>query len=97
MNLSKLEQETIILFNEEESTAEIDTCNKALINRLDGFCNKSADIVCTGSDEHGKRYILPKKWVKVNMPRQISEETRAKYSALAKANLSSKFNNADLG
>ena len=74
MSLSKLEQETIILFNEEDSTAEVDTCNKALIRRLDSFCTKSADIACVGGDEYGKRYILPKKWVKVNMPPQLSEE-----------------------
>lgn len=74
MQLTKLEQETIILFNEEESTAEVDTCNRALIRRLDNFCTKSADVTCVGEDEHGKRYILPKKWVKVNMPPQLSEE-----------------------
>lgn len=74
MQLTKLEQETIILFNEEESTAEVDTCNKALIRRLDSFCTKSADIACVSGDEYGKRYILPKKWVKVNMPPQLSEE-----------------------
>lgn len=74
MSLSKLEQETIILFNEEDNTAEVDTCNKALIRRLDNFCTKSADIACVGGDEYGKRYILPKKWVKVNMPPQLSEE-----------------------
>ena len=90
MSLSKLEQETIILFNEEDSTAEVDTCNKALIRRLDSFCTKSADIACVGGDEYGKRYILPKKWVKVNMPPQLSEETRAKYSALAKERFGSK-------
>ena len=34
MSLSKLERETIILFNEEEPTANIYTHNRRLINKL---------------------------------------------------------------
>lgn len=93
MQLTKLEQETIILFNEEDSTAEVDTCNRALIKRLDDFSTKSADVTCVGEDEHGKRYVLPKKWVKVRMPKQYSEEQRLKMAELARERFCSKTAN----
>lgn len=38
MNLSRQEQETIIIFNEAEQEATVYTHNKALQIRLDGFC-----------------------------------------------------------
>ncbi len=38
--LSKLEQETIIIFNEEEDDATIETCNRRLIKRLEVLCQK---------------------------------------------------------
>ncbi len=82
--LTRIEQETIITYNEQESTAEVDTCNKALINQLDGLCAKTSCITCVAEDEHGKRYILPKKWVKVKMPKQYSEEQRLKMAERAR-------------
>ena len=87
MNLSKYEQETIILFNEAEKTATIETCNKGLQNRLDGFCSKSPDIYRTNSTEPFKKYVCPKRWVKVRMPRQLSDEQRQKLKERACANL----------
>lgn len=87
MTLSKVEQETIILFNEAEPTATIETCNKALQNRLDGFCTKSAGITRQESTEPFRRYVCPKSWVKVQMPRQLSEEQRQKLRERALTNL----------
>lgn len=84
MELTKQERETIIVFNEEESTAEVDTCNKALIKQLDSLSEKMPNVVVIGEDEHGKRYRLPKKWVKIRNPRQYSEEERAKMAERAK-------------
>lgn len=76
--LTKYEMETIIIFNEEEKEARCYTCNKSLMNRLDDFCSKSSEITRVAEDEHGQTYVMPKKWIKVRMPKEISEEERQK-------------------
>ena len=90
MKLSKLEQETVIIFNEQENTATIDTCNRALIKQLDDLSQKSVGVACVAEDEHGKGYTLPKKWVKVRLPKQYSEEQRLKMAEVARARFHNK-------
>ena len=87
MKLTKLEQETIILFNEEESIATIDTCNRALIRQMDDLSKKFIDVTCVSEDECGKCYTLPKKWIKVRKPKQYSEEQRSKLAEKAREHL----------
>jgi len=93
MTLSKIEQETIILYNEEEKTATVNTCNKSLIKRLDGFCAKSALYSLIKSDEYSKTYIIPKKYISIRFAPVITDEKRAKMALNAKDNFS-KTNNA---
>lgn len=76
--LTRIEQETIITYNEQDSTAEVDTCNKSLIRKLDEYAKGTTSVIKVGEDKHGKRYIVPKKWVNVKKPRQYSEEEREK-------------------
>ena len=45
MGLSRLEQETIILFNEAEPTAEIYTHNKKLREKLERLSQKHPDKI----------------------------------------------------
>ena len=78
MRLSKLEQETIILFNEEEKTAECYTCNKRIMSRLDKLVQDGREITLTKQDEYSKTYVFPKKWVKINPTRILSEESKEK-------------------
>lgn len=85
MNLSLYEQETIINFNEADSTASVYTHNRALIRRLDklaeerpGDCHREK----TSHDGKAVDYIIPKAWVKVKPPRIASEAQKA---ALARA------------
>ena len=80
MFLTLAERETIFLYSEAEQTASIDTCNQALIRRLDAFTAKSPAITLVREDEHGKCYHLPKSWIKVNMPKQLSAELRQELS-----------------
>ena len=76
---SKIEQETIIIFNEEEDFAECFTYNRKLTNHLRKLCQKRSDEVeeirdnCVG----GLTFIFPKSWVKVRASRVISEEQRS--------------------
>ena len=85
MSLSRQEQETIILFNEAEDTATVDTCNPALIRKLDKLitCRENTMITLIREDAHGKAYVIPKKWVKVSQPPMLTEEQRAKKRATA--------------
>lgn len=86
MYLSKEEQETIIIFNELESSAIMETCNKKLRRRMDDFYAKSVDVTRQRSDDVSARYVFPKSWVKVQIPRQLSEEQHQKMALRAKEN-----------
>lgn len=95
MGLTKYEKETVILFNDAEETAEIYTCNNALIRKLDVFCSKTRQISRIKEDEYSKTYTLPKKFVTIRFPKEMSEEKRKELSARAKARYESsavKFN-----
>ena len=63
MRLTKYEQETIILFNESESTAAVYTYNTGLQNTLNSLCQSHPEQVTQTGD----------KWVKVAPPRVLSE------------------------
>ncbi len=45
MKISRLEQETIINFNEAESTAAVYTHNGALVRKLEGMADQRLDEV----------------------------------------------------
>lgn len=84
VRLSKREQETIILFNEEDKEATCYTCNKSLARKLDDLSAQSSAITRVREDKHGRTYTFPKKWLRVKMPRVLSEEQRLKLSEEAK-------------
>ena len=88
--LSKYEKETIILFNDAESTATVETCNKAWKNKMRALCSKSPDCILAFTDEHCDRYLIPKKWVRVQISRQISEQQRQKMQITARENFHNK-------
>ncbi len=82
MKLTRYEQETIINYNEEETTASVYTHNGALSRKLErlaadrpGECR----LEKTSRDGQAVNYIVPKSWIKVNPPRKLhlSEEQRA--------------------
>ena len=66
MSLLKVEQETIILFNEAETTASVYTHNATLQRVLLELCQTHpAQVRQTEDNRHGGlTYELPKKWVK---------------------------------
>lgn len=85
--LSRLEQETIITFNAEETHAEIYTCDPVMIRRYDKLVAKSSVITVVETGINHRVYNCPKKMIKVALPRQVSEENREKLSLRAKTNL----------
>ena len=89
MNLTKYEMETIINFNDAKDNAQIYTCNKALMRKLDSYCQKSQLIYREKTDECSKTYIIPKKYIQIRFPREISDEKRRELSERAKTNFHS--------
>ena len=90
MGLSKLEQETIIVYNNAEENAHIYTCRSSLINKLQRYADEFPDKVKCIAEElnDGHResasFIFPKKYISLRTPkaRQLSEEQRERMSKL---------------
>ena len=78
MNVTKYEQETIFLYNEQDKDATIYTYNAALIRTLISLCESHpAQVRQTEDNGIGAlTFKLPKKWVKVSPPRDLSEAQR---------------------
>lgn len=87
MNLTRYEKETIISYNEEEKTANVYTYNNTLKNRLAEFATKSDKCVLIKDDGDCAIYKVPKKWVKIRMPRQYSPEELLELQDRARKNL----------
>ena len=88
MKLSKLEQETIITFNEAEDFAEVYTHNGRLRKRLAELAAARADDVQYRGADHGSvSYRVPKKWIKVNptYKLEMSEERKQELSERMKS------------
>lgn len=77
MVLSKYEQETVINYNNEEKLASIFTYDKTLMRKIDNKLSEYLDIKVVRRGESWAEYSLPKKWIKVGFPRQLSDEQRA--------------------
>jgi len=80
MKLSRIEQETIILYNEAEATAGVFTYDSKLLGKLERLAEKYPEqIRCTGE----QKYIVPKACILVREP--YSEERREAARKRAKA------------
>lgn len=78
-NLTKTEQETIISYDNQNDECDIYTCDRKLMNRLDGLCKKHPDAFkCKKQDKYSKTYIVPKKLVSIRAPKILSEEQKQK-------------------
>ena len=82
-NLSNYERETIINYNNEDGTATVYTHHKALQNKLNKLVGTNPNISVVRQDEESATYIVPKKWIKVQPPRQMNytDEQRAEMAA----------------
>ena len=80
MKLTAIEQETIILYNQAESAAEVETYDVRLLEKLSRLAEKYPDqIQKTGE----RRFTVPKRCVSVREP--YSAERRKAASERAKA------------
>ena len=86
INRSRLEQETIINYNEEEKLASVYTFNKSLKRKLARLAEERPSecrLAKTWQPEESVEYLVPKKWIKVSPPRRLNltdeqKETLAK-------------------
>lgn len=81
-NLTRIEQETIINYNEAEETANVYTYSGTLKRKLLELCETRPDEAKhIKTNQHGGMdFTVPKKWIKVGPPRtlNITDEERAK-------------------
>lgn len=84
--MTKYEQETVIIYNQEDKTANIWTCDNALINKLNKLIEKDPAITEIKRNEYSRTYKLPKRYINIKIPRQLSEEQRQKLAERAKRN-----------
>ena len=88
-NRSRLEQETIFLFNEEEKTASVYTFNKPLQRKLVSLAKERPEECYLEQPQNALdgavEYIIPKKWIKIRPNRILSDEERAALSERAKS------------
>ena len=80
MKLSLYEQETILLYNQAEATAEVYTHDSRLLEKLRRLAQKHPDQIIQ-KDEHS--FTIPKRCVAVREP--YSAERRRAASERAKA------------
>lgn len=78
--VSKIEQETIINYNNDEKEADIFTYDKRLITKLRKRGVELIDV--NGDGSYSCR--VPKRWIKVTPTKVVSEENRIKMSERAK-------------
>lgn len=90
-HLTNFERESIFNFNEAEETMSVYTHNRALRRKLEQLAQDRPEECRLYRVTHWNEaveYYVPKSWVHIYPPRQISEEQRAAMAArLKKANL----------
>ena len=91
--LTNIERETVILYNQAEKTARISTEDPALIRRLTSILSQNSLSAQRVEERPGYMEVLvPKKWVKVVPPRVLSEEKKSEAAARLKAAREAKKN-----
>jgi len=87
--LSGYERVTTFNFNEEEKEASIYTYNKALITKLDKYCEEFPQLYkLTNTDKYGKyiakTYSVPKEMISVKFPTALPEKQSNVLNNMAK-------------
>ena len=80
MKLSLIEQETIILYNQEEATAEVYTHDPKLLAKLELLAQKHPSQITRKND---RTFIVPKKCISVREPYDEQRRAAARERALA--------------
>lgn len=86
--LTKYEKETIVLFNESDEEAHLQTYNAGMRNRLAAFSKKYPDLcrLEKSYEQGGVSYVLDKSRLSIRLQPPYSEERRRKASENARQN-----------
>ena len=95
--LSLYERETIINYNEAESSANIYTHNVALRNKLLKLSQTETDLRMIHLGADMIEVEDTKKWIRVNPPIKLSEQTRLELKELMLALRESQCQNTEEG
>jgi len=97
--LSRYEQETILLYNNEDKTGSVYTCDPALIRKMDKFMAQYPDVISLKrEDEYSKTYNVPKNLFSIRTPSRkekkeyTDEQKQERNQNLAKARLAKTVN-----
>lgn len=87
MQLTNAERETIVNFNDGEDVASVYTHNRALRRKLDKLAAdrpEDCKLFRVSHDGLAAEFYVPKKWIKISPPRQVSQAQREKMQERAK-------------
>ena len=77
MNLTKYEQEVVINFNADEDKATVYSANPSWIKKMDALAREfPGTFRLTRQTEISKTYEVPKKYVRIGKPREVSHAQR---------------------
>ena len=77
MSLTRYEQEVVINFNADEDMATVYSANPAWIRKMDALVKEFPDIFYVKRQtEISKTYEMPKKFVRIGKPRELSQAQR---------------------
>ena len=77
MNLTRYEQEVVINLNADEEMATVYSANPAWIRKMDALVKEFPDIFYVKRQtEISKTYEMPKKFVRIGKPRELSQAQR---------------------
>ena len=78
MEISLLERETIVLFNEAEKLAEVEAYSAKLRRQMEKLTKTHPDEVrlVKRNNSFSAIYEFPKAWVRIQPPNKISEKQR---------------------
>ena len=77
MNLTRYEQEVVINFNSDEDTATVYSANPTWIRKMDALVREFPDVFrIKRQTEVSKTYEIPKKYVRIGKPRELSSSQK---------------------
>ena len=77
MNLTRYEQEVVINFNADGDTVTVYSSNPAWIRKMDALVREFPDVFrIKRRTEVSKTYEMPKKYVRIGKPRELSTAQR---------------------
>ena len=80
MKLTKYEKETIVLFNEADEEAHIQTYNAGLRKRLESFSKKNSELCRLDKrmEQGGVSYLIDKSRLSIRIQPPMSDERKQK-------------------